>query len=148
VILYLDSSSLVAIYLEEPARYAVLMDLKEQADAIASSLIAYPEVRAAFARASKNPDRVPSLSREAYAAAIARFDEDWPSVLQVPVDHQIAFDAGQNAASYGIRGYDAVHLTPTLRLQGSDDLRFSTWDKALAAAAVAAGLSLAHEVTI
>ena len=143
----MDSSSLVAIYLEEPARYEVLMDLKAQADGIASTLIAYPEARAAFARASRNPARVPLLSREAYAAAIARFDEDWPSVLQVSVDHQIPFDAGQNAASYGIRGYYAVHLNSALRLQNSDDLLFSTWDRALADAAIAAGLSLAHEVT-
>jgi predicted nucleic acid-binding protein len=123
------------------------MTLKNQAGGIASTLIAYPETRAAFARAWKNPARMPLLSSEAYAAAVVKFDEDWQSVLRVPIDGELAFEAGRNAATYGIRGYDSVHLTSALRLQNSDDLLFSTWDKALADAAVAAGLSLAHEVT-
>jgi predicted nucleic acid-binding protein len=49
VILYLDTSALVKIYVEEP-KSAVVRENVKQAEGIATSRIAYAEARAAFAR--------------------------------------------------------------------------------------------------
>jgi hypothetical protein len=70
-------------------------------------------------------------------------------VFHIDADESLVLDAGENAARYAIRGYDSVHLTSALRLReaNGDEVLFSTWDRALADAAVSAGLSLAHEVT-
>jgi predicted nucleic acid-binding protein len=113
------------------------------------SLVTYVEVRAAFARAFRTTSREPSLSLTDYTVAVEEFDADWPAYLHFGCSETLVQLAGENAEKYGLRGYDALHLTSALALQSaqSDEVRFSTWDKSLAGAAVAAGLSLAHEVT-
>ena len=148
MILYLDASSLVAIYLREHRRYEVVAEWRERADWVAMSVATYAEARAAFARALRSTSREPSLTPDDYAIAVEEIDIDWPAYAHVNCDEALIQQAGENAARYALRGYDAVHLTSALMLRTArtDEIHFSTWDRALADAAVSAGLSLAHEV--
>lgn len=52
MILYLDTSALVKLYVEEPLSQELTVAVTE-AEAVATSLIAYTESRAAFARARR-----------------------------------------------------------------------------------------------
>jgi predicted nucleic acid-binding protein len=53
------------------------------------------------------------------------------------------------ADKHRLTGFDAVHLASALDVNRSlfGELSLATWDKELATAAEAEGLSLAHEVT-
>ena len=52
--------------------------------------------------------------------------------------------AGDLAAQYALRGYDAVHLACALQLHG-DEVVMATWDDALNAAARATGELVAND---
>jgi predicted nucleic acid-binding protein len=57
------------------------------------------------------------------------------------VDTQLARDAGELAERFGLRGYDAVHLSSALSIGGSVTL--VTWDVDLGSAAQQSGCALA-----
>jgi hypothetical protein len=65
----------------------------------------------------------------------------------VPTEH-LVLRAGELAASRALKGFDAIQLASALDLRArvTDILSFSTWDRTLSRAAIAEGLSLAHEV--
>ena len=149
MIVYWDTSSLVAFHLREPGRYEVTLRQREGADRIAVSVLAYVEARAAFARALRVRARLPAISAKDYDTAVRDLNADWPNYFHMLVDEVLIHEAGDNAATYFLRGYDAVHLTSALRLLQSDAdaVLFSTSDTSLATAAATAGLPLAHEVT-
>lgn len=146
--MYWDASSLVAYHLQEPGRYEVVVRPREDAERVALSVLAYPEARAAFARALRDSSRQPAISAEDYDVAVRDLNADWSTYVHVVVDDMLIQDAGDNAATHSLRGYDAIHLTSALRLlhTGADALQFSTWDTSLATAATVAGLALAHQV--
>ena len=70
--LYLDTSSLVKLYVAEAASDAVRR-LVDNADIVATATIAYPEARAALARRRREGDPPP----RAVAAAKRALDDDW-----------------------------------------------------------------------
>jgi predicted nucleic acid-binding protein len=136
VTLYLDTSSLVTIYVAEPDSDAV-RTLVDQATVIATSGIAYPETQAALAR--RRRDR--ALSPTAYRIATRAFEDDWPTYLAVDVSAAICREAGNLAERYRLRGYDGVHLASYLeiaRRAGVAETQFSSFDERLNRAARAA----------
>jgi predicted nucleic acid-binding protein len=136
VTLYLDTSSLVKLYVAEPDSDAVRM-LVEQATVVATSGIAYPETRAALARRRRER----ALSPTAYGTATRAFDADWPRYLAVDVSAAICREAGNLAERYRLRGYDSVHLASYLeiaRRAGVAETQFSSFDDRLNRAARAA----------
>lgn len=131
--LYLDTSSLVKLYVAEPDSDAVRM-LVEQATIVATSGIAYPETRAALAR--RRRERV--LGPSAYATATRTFEDDWSKYLAVDVSAAICREAGNLAERYWLRGYDSVHLASYLeiaRRAGVGETQFSSFDDRLNRAA-------------
>jgi uncharacterized protein with PIN domain len=72
VTLYLDTSSLVKLYVEEDDSDRVAR-LVAEADTVASSAVAYAECRAALAR--RRQER--ALRPADLAAIVATFDADW-----------------------------------------------------------------------
>ena len=56
MMLYLDTSAVVKLYVEESMSSEVVVAV-EEAEAVATSLIAYAEARAAFARARRGIHR-------------------------------------------------------------------------------------------
>lgn len=140
MILYLDSSSLSKLYLEEEGSAEVRRLVSEAAEK-ASSLIAYAELRAAIGRALRM-GRVESFRAQ---EARREFEADWRDLVVLEVDESIVRVAGDAADRHGLRGFDAVHLASAARLRNatSDTVLFSSADSRLTRAAQAEGLAIA-----
>jgi len=104
----------------------------------ASSILAYPEGRAALAAAR----RLDRLGANEHRKALADFEALYGDLATVGVDHGLAVRAGQYAEDLGLRGYDSVHLATALEL-GDEEVVMVTWDRDLARAAEEIGLSVA-----
>jgi len=135
VTIYLDTSSLIKLYVEEPGSDDVRQDLGE-ASAGATSLIAYAEARATFARLR----RLGNITAAQFRSVKRDFDADWSILVIVPPSDALCRRAGDLAERYGLRGFDSLHLATFLFLAGSDrsEVRFSSFDRRLNRAATAA----------
>lgn len=104
----------------------------------ASSILSYPEGRAALAAARRQG----RLGEVEHAKALAVFEELQEDLITIGVDSSLARRAGEHAEGLGLRGYDAVHLATALEL-GDEEVVFVTWDRDLARAAERVGLGQA-----
>lgn len=104
----------------------------------ASSILAYPEGRAALAAAR----RLGRLGEDEHREALATFEELYAELTTVGVDQVLAARAGEHAEELELRGYDAVHLATALEL-GDEEVVLVTWDRDLARAAERVGLGVA-----
>lgn len=142
--LYLDTSSLVKLYVAEEGSDAVRR-LVDNADIVATATIAYPETRAALAR-RRREGHLPS---RAVAAAKRALDGDWARYLTVDVTPSLCREAGVLAERHALRGYDSVHLAAFLtvaRAAGKDAVEFSCFDDRLTRAAHSALRTLRQAV--
>ena len=131
MILYLDTSSLVKLYVEEEESSRVA-DLVRSSKVTGTSLVAYAEARAAFAcRFREN-----AFTPREYKRLISSFDEDWDNYLIVRVTKELVRQAGNLAEKHGLRGFDAIHLSSviTLREELSTPIIFSCFDEKLQSA--------------
>lgn len=138
--LYLDTSSLVKLYIAEPGSDAV-RKLIDGATIVATSSIAYTETRAALARRRRDL----TLRPAAFASAKGAFEADWPKYLTVEVTPTLCRQAGEFAERYRLRAYDSVHLAAFAEVAsaaGVGDTRFSSFDDALIRAAGSLGRAL------
>jgi predicted nucleic acid-binding protein len=137
VILYLDTSSLVKLYVME-AHSGLARSWAQEAEILATCRVAYPEMISALNRRFRMGD----LSRGEYDLLIKAFTGDWRHFAVIDFD-EIA--AGRLAAMYGLRGFDAVHLSAAKRLSsaaGTPSMAFSSFDDNLNAAARAEKLTV------
>jgi uncharacterized protein len=142
VTLYLDTSSLVKLYVAEPGTEAV-RKLVEAATIVATSLIAYPETRAVLARHRRER----ALRPAAFGLAKRAFEADWSKYFTVEVTASLCREAGELAERYRLRGYDSVHLASfaeVARHAGVRQTRFSSFDDGLNRAARSLGRRLAR----
>lgn len=140
--LYLDTSSLVKLYVDESGAN-VVRQLVDDAAIVATSVIAYAETRAAFARLRRERAWRPAE----FASAKREFEQDWPSYLTLDVTESVSRVAGDLAERYGLRGYDSVHLATFVeitRQAGAGVTRFSSFDDRLNRAARAVVRTLAR----
>jgi uncharacterized protein len=132
--LYLDSSSLVKLYVDESG-CDVVRALRDAAILVTTSDVAYPEIRAALARRRREG----SLTSGEFGRARTDFEQDWSRLGTIPATTAICHEAGELAERYHLRGFDSLHLASfadMLRgLQGTDDVKFSSFDDRLNAAA-------------
>jgi uncharacterized protein len=135
MILYLDTSSLVKLYVDESGSEEVRQDLSVAASA-STSLVTYAEARATFARAR----RLGNIGPAAFRGAKRDFEADWSHFLVVEPSFELCRAAGELAERYHLRGFDSIHLATFLILASSQqsDVRFSTFDRPLGRAAVLA----------
>ncbi len=134
---YLDTSNLVKLYIEEPDADDI-QQLVGRANVVATSALAYPEARATFAR--RRRERLMTAAES--AAAVRQLDADWPKLLVIPLDDDLARAAGRLADTEGIRGADAVHLAAfehLLARSEDDEVEFSCADARLVRSARALG---------
>lgn len=134
--MYFDSSALVKLVVEEDGT-DLAAALWDGCDASMASRLAYPEVRAALAAASRH-DR---LDDDELNLAERDWAEFWSAVRPVELTDSVAREAGDLARTYQLRGADAVHLASALAL-GSADLVLAAWDQRLRAGAQAVGLPI------
>ena len=140
--LYLDTSSLVKLYVAEAGTEDVRR-LVNEATVVATSLIAYPETRAALARRRRER----ALGSTAFTTAKRAFETDWPKYVAVEVSDSLCREAGEFAEQYRLRGYDSVHLASfaeVARQAGRRQTRFSSFDDGLNRAARLLVRKLAH----
>lgn len=142
--LYLDTSSLVKLYVAEPDSDHVQADV-DRATVVATSTIAYAETRAAMARRRRER----ALTGAAFGAVKRKFEADWPKYVTVEVTEALSKHAGELAERYALRGYDSVHLASFLEVAGQAGVaqsQFSSFDDRLNAAARRAARALARGV--
>ena len=105
MILYLDTSSMLKLYVEEIGTKEV-QEKSAQSEVIASSVIAYPEAHAALGRRHREG----ALSKGEFKTILEQFHETWMDFLTIFVSAPVYFRAGTLALKYGLRGMDAIHL--------------------------------------
>jgi len=139
VILYLDTSALVKLFLTEPGSEAVRARGRE-AEHIATSQVTYAEAMATFARRHREG----RLDAEQVQTLVTELDRLWSDVAVLAVD-EIA--AGRLALKHALQGFDAIHLAAALRLgQGMRpvELEFVSFDEGQIAAARDEGLMVSE----
>jgi len=135
MMLYLDTSSLVKLYIEEPSSEAVRRWVQE-ATTLVSSCVAYPEALSAFARRHREQD----LDDDGFHQIVQGFQRDWEAFAVVQVQEKLA---GQLAMKHVIRGFDAVHLASALVIRDAvPTLAFTSFDGRLNQAATQEGLTV------
>ena len=128
MISYLDTSSLVTLYVEEEGSRTV-SDLVKLSEVTATSLVAYPEARAAFARRFREK----AFSAKDYQSLMTSFQQDWNNYFVIKLTSEVALLAGDLAEKHGLRGFDAIHLSSaiTLRKECASPVIFSCADRNL-----------------
>ena len=132
MILYLDTSSLVKLYITE-SHSGLVRAWVEEAEIIATCRVAYPEMMSALNRRFKAGD----LEKRDYDLLVKAFSGEWQRFAVIDFDE---IEAGRLAALYGLRGFDAVHLSSAglLRSLGNAAaVAFSSFDEKLNSAAAA-----------
>lgn len=132
---YFDSSALVKLVIDEQGsdRAAQLWD---GADAVLSSRVSHPEVRAALAAAQRGG----RLSTRAHRQAKAHWEEFHRALRLVEVTSQVESDAADLAELHALSGFDAIHLSSALTIAMAPVV-VATWDARLLQAAQAVGLA-------
>jgi len=137
VILYLDTSSLVKLYIEEEFSDSVRAWV-ETAEVVGTSRVAYTEAMAAFVRRLREKD----LSQSGFDRICKALTVQWPQFAVMDVDEMAA---GNLAVKHGLRGFDAIHLSAALMMQKRASeiiVAFSSFDARLNAAAASEKLQI------
>ena len=138
MIAYLDTSALVKLYVEEEGS-ALVHEAVKGAEESLTSVVAYPEARAALARARR--ERV--LTPADYRATVDALDADWGALGVVQAEEGLARRAGLLAEKHALRGFDAIHLASGLAsIGGADGAVFICFDGRLAQGARREGLKV------
>lgn len=146
LVLYLDTSALVKLYVEENHSDVVERAVAEAIE-ISVSEIADLEARAALARVRHSGE----ITEDDLDRALYRFSLDLHDLRLVRYDEELARAAGALALKHGdppLRAYDALHLASALeafrpvRESAGYDCRFLAFDRRLMTAARAEGLRL------
>ena len=138
MILYLDTSALVKKYFKEAGSSEVILHWKK-ATAIATSSIAYAEAMASFYRKKREAN----IHRDVFHTLIQAFQQDWKSLICIQVNDDLNDMIDKVLSHHPLRGFDSIHLASALILHDAapEDFVFACFDKTLAQAAVAEGLS-------
>lgn len=137
MILYLDASSLVKLYVDE-AGSVLVRDWCDEAQAVATCAVAYVEAMAAVARLRREG----GLDDLAVRQVVKRLDDDWPAFVRPGID---VHAAGAIADRHPLRALDAIHVAAALalgRATGEGTVTFATFDARQGGAARAEGLAV------
>lgn len=141
MILYLDTSALVKLYVEEPGTEQV-HSAAAAAEACATHELSYVEARSAFARKRRESD----WSEATYRRVLRALDKDWPALDRVTVTPSLIRRAADFTERFELRAYDAVQLAAAEAVReqvGSlSRVRFCCFDERLLAAAARLDLEL------
>lgn len=131
--LYLDTSMLVKLYLDELDADDI-QALVDEAHVLVTSSLAYAEARATFARRRRERH----MTAAGAATAVKQLDADWSRFVAIEASGELARAAGRLAEAHGLRGAGAIHLASfeTLLSRCEDQhVRFSCADDRLTKAA-------------
>ncbi len=141
MILYLDTSSLVKYYIDEAHSEKVRRWI-DDAEILATSKIAYPEMLSAFSRRRSEAD----IADQDFKTIYDQLKTDWPNYAVLDIEER---NAGALVIKHGLRGFDAVHLEAALAFQTASEkirIAFTSFDKKLNNAAKAEGLNVLDQI--
>ena len=128
---YLDTSALAKLYVQESGRERVEA-LIQETGTVVTSVIAYPEARAVFARRYSSGELVEAEHRE----MVTQFQEDWLDINGIDVTPNVYRTAGELVVAHPrLRAMDAIHLASALEARKVEAIRFLTFDRDLENAA-------------
>lgn len=132
MIVYLDTSSLVKLYVEETGSEKI-KDIAYNATVISTSKVAYAEARAAFARKQKED----GFSITNLRKIVEDLNRDWESYFIIEITDGLIRSAGDVAEKHLLRGFDSIHLASAINLKDKTgaEIYFSSNDTKLNRAA-------------
>jgi len=138
MILYLDTSALVKLFIDEPGTTVVANTLND-ASAVFTHIIAYAEAHAALAKAF----RMRRITEERLVAYKAALENYWENLEVILPNMACIKQAGHLAEAHGLRGYDSVHLAAAeLIFDQNTAFAFACFDRHLNQAASALGMQI------
>lgn len=138
MILFVDTSVLVKLYIAEPGSERMREAVKQE-EPIAASTLAFAEIHAAFARRRREG----LLMAPEFEEIRSRLADDWEELMQIPVGTEILTLIPGLCERHPLRGADAVHLASALLLrQEGLEIRFACSDGGLLGAAAKEGLAI------
>jgi len=132
MILYLDTSALVKLYINESLSNVVHKAVAK-ADAVATHHLAFVESHSSFARLLREK----AIGEEDYEMLKKKFQKEWGSYLKVGFGNNLLQKASEYIEAFALRAYDSVHLAAAHNIysQEQQDLVFACFDKKLNQAA-------------
>ena len=138
MIIYFDTSALIKLFVEESGA-TIARDAAERAEFVATSMLAYAEARAAFARKR----RFGEITADLLERVKKEFESTWEGLQIVAIDESTVRRAGGFAETYSLKGFDAVHLASADALrQNFGPITFGCFDADLSRAASSCGMML------
>jgi len=139
MITYLDTSAAIKLYVQE-VPHEVVRRVVDGAPAVATCVVTYAEMRAAFARLRRE-DRLSEKSLDTVKAA---FEKDWDVMVRVGCVDTVLRRAGDFADAFGFRGYASLQLAAAdhLRANSGGPILFASFDHRLNEAAGILGCQL------
>lgn len=137
MILYLDTSSIVKLYIEEAGTEAVRR-WAEEAEMLATCRVACSELISALHRRFRCGD----ILKKEYRLLADGFLKEWGNFAVIDFDE---IEAARLVEKYGLRGFDAIHLSALNLLKNRDkniSVAFSSFDKELNKAASSEGFTV------
>jgi predicted nucleic acid-binding protein len=130
--LYLDTSSLAKLYVEEEGSDAVRTALLE-GDIVATSLVSYAEMASAVYRRLREK----RMSKKESRRLLDVFELDWDRFGKIPIDDSLLKRTKKLLSKHPLRALDAVHLAAALHFQEAleEPVTFLTADHRLLKAA-------------
>ena len=139
MLLYLDTSSLVKLFIEEKYSERV-REWVDAVDVVLTCRVAYAEAAAAFSRRHREG----GLKQADYRRVVQAFDGQWDSFGRLEFDERAA---GKLAAKHALRGFDAIHLSAAKMLMSDalgTSVAFNSFDDRLNRAAEKENMTVLH----
>lgn len=139
MILYLDTSALLKMYVKE-IHSSVVHNAVSDADTVATHKVTFVEAHSAFARLLREK----ILKAEAHDALKKTFLNDWGNYFRIGLDSFLIQSASEFAEAFALRAYDSVHLAAASCLfkQKKEKIMFASFDHKLNQAAKILGFDL------
>ena len=128
MILYLDTSALVKVYIHESNSDKVRKAFLE-ADVIAISNIGYVEFHSAIGRLVREN----FLDKEQLSKIVGLFENNWANHFVVNLNSSISIRASELVYKSELRAFDSIHLATAeyIKLNFSNNLIFACFDNRL-----------------
>jgi predicted nucleic acid-binding protein len=136
-VIYLDTSWLVKLYVDEPDSASVRSLVLEGGPVLVSEL-SFVEFHAAVERRRREE----LLTATDATGLVSRFRREWGDRHRLPVSREVVERAADLVTARPLRSLDALHLASALLVAAGapESLRFGAADERLVAAARAEGL--------
>ena len=139
MILYLDTSALVKLYVDEEGSERI-KGLVKAAQVVATSRVSYVEARAGMARKHREGE----LSKGEHRQILEDLEQDWERYFVVEVSERVTRIGGELVDRHPLRGFDAIHLASGLLLKNrtKEEVLFACFDERLKEAAQSEALRI------